>query len=110
VAARHELRRGGVVYVAADGHGTRFVERDVRGVAARISVGPATLARVARAVTVPIAALWSGERIRVDLGAPIPPPDSDDAWISAWLAWLEPHLLGPAINHRIGSGLLWNRI
>jgi hypothetical protein len=110
IAARLELRRGGVVYLPCDGRGTQFAERRVRGIPVQISLGPAALARVAGAVTLPIAALWSGERIRVDLGPPIPPPESDDAWISAWLAWLEPHLFGPAINHRIGSGLLWRSI
>jgi len=93
-AGRLALRRGGIVYVSADGgFGAQCSELEALGFAVRIGEGAPTLSRLCGAPTVPACALWQGARIRVELAAPILPVAAEPAvwrreWIEAYCRWL----------------------
>jgi hypothetical protein len=112
--AHLHLRRGGIVFVVADGrHGDRFVIRSFLGRPVRMGIGAAVLARLSGAPSIPTAALWQGDRLRIEFAPPIAPRTADaEAWQMEWmdmyLVWLEGHLRGPAENLRLMGGL-WVR-
>lgn len=108
-AARLTLRRGGVVYLPADGeHGATYDERVLCGRRVRIGAGAPTLARLCRTPTLPACALWDGGRIRLELGPAIAPDSgAPDAWKAEWLtayyAWLSAHLSGAGENVQLDA-------
>lgn len=109
--AHLHLRRGGIVYLAADGcGGEQRVPRSFLGRSIRLGTGAAVLARMSGARSLPITALWEGTRIRIECGAPIAPSATDAVawqgeWIDAFLAWLAGKFAGPAENLRLSGGL-----
>ncbi|MDX2167908.1 MAG: hypothetical protein SF182_12615 [Deltaproteobacteria bacterium] len=108
-AARLTLRRGGVVYLPADGTpGTAYDERRLAGRRIRIGAGAPTLARLCQAPAVPACALWEGRRIRLDLAPAILPQATDaaawkDEWLAAYCAWLGTHLRGDGENLQLDA-------
>jgi hypothetical protein len=107
--ARLTLRRGGVVYLPADGpHGGAYDERVLLGRRIRIGAGAPALARLCQTPTVPACALWDGGHIRVALAPAIAPQSTaPDAWRSEWLnayyAWLSAHLAGAGENLQLDA-------
>jgi len=110
MAARAVLRRGGVVYVSADGKlGGACSERNLLGLRVRVGAGAPLLGRLCGAPAVPACALWEGTRIRVELAPSIQPGVEDptawqDAWLEAYYRWIDGHLRGPAENLQIDGG------
>ncbi len=109
-AARLVLRGGGLVYIPADGlEGALWTERPLLGRTLGVREGAPLLARLCRAPTVPMCALWSGDHIKVELAPAILPTAEDpEAWGRAWLdgyaGWLEGLLRGPAENLQLDGG------
>lgn len=89
------LREGGRVSVTSDSPANNSdcslpcCGRDIR-----VSLGSAVLARISGAPVLPGAALWDGDRIRVQFGPPIQPGATDAAawdreWMRQYLDWME---------------------
>lgn len=114
LAARGHLERGGVVHTAADGrHGRRSAVLPTLGRSVEFCVGLPTLARVSRAPALTAVALWSNDRIRVEIGPPLPEPrdgenaaDFDRRWLTAWAGWFEERVRNDPDNIRLRGGIL----
>jgi len=86
------LRAGGFVFSVADGAGHSRVEAALCGRRIVLPRGTFTIARLAGAPLLPMAARWRGSRIEVTTGDLIPPGDEAEM-VSALMGWLEPYLI-----------------
>lgn len=85
------LRRGGFVFLAADGWGTSHVEMKVFDGIMVVTRGAFAIAKLGRAPMVPITARWRGGKLEIVTGDPIPP--GNEATMAAALGrWLERYL------------------
>lgn len=116
LAARRIVESGGITYTSADGrHGGRTVRARCLGRSVTMYPGIAALTRLTGRPSCPAAVLWtSARRLRLAFGATLPTPGRDEGaafetrWVTAYLAWLESVLRGPAENVRLEGGL-WKK-
>jgi hypothetical protein len=119
------LRARGFVFSVADGVGESRVEVDVCGRRLAFPRGTFTIARLAGAPLLPLAARWRGPTIEVTSGDPIAP--GDESQMAAALArWLEAYLMdhpgeargdlhrllhtSPLSNHAVAQGALQSAV
>jgi hypothetical protein len=86
------LRAGGFVFSIADGGGRSRVEADLFGRRIALPRGTFTIARLAGAPLLPVAARWRGPTIEIASGDPIAPGDESEM-AGALSRWLEAYLV-----------------
>jgi hypothetical protein len=86
------LKADGFVFSIADGVGQSQVEADVCGRRIVLPRGTFTIARLAGAPLLPVAARWRGPAIEIICGDPIAPGDESEM-ATALVRWLESYLI-----------------
>lgn len=86
------LRGNGFVFSIADGAGRSHVHADLFGRRIGLQRGTFTIARLAGAPLLPVAARWKGPMIEIVAGEPIAPGD-ESAMATALVRWLEAYLV-----------------
>jgi len=87
VRSAMHLKKGGLLFGAADGVWGRTVSVNANGRTRRYALGIPTLARQFDVPVLLFVALWSGERVRLVATKVEPPPAwlDEDAWNNAWV-------------------------